>query len=212
MSLPAHMLTAPGREDILAGTLARWTAAGCGGAPVIQCDPGPRAGHGLGRIMAAWRWFLRIAAESPAAHTLLMEDDLDLAPRFPQRAAAWGPLGEGRVGAFGFFFNPGVPVAAGERHAGQGDDWFIAEPAGVLGSQALVVAREFAQEVLAEWGTLDGFPVMKMAALAARRGLPVYYHRPSLVEHVGTVSAWGGHLRRSVDFPEGVGPGGRRSS
>lgn len=56
MLLPAYIRTAPGREDILAGTLARWEAAGCGAGPLIQCGPGLRFGHGLGRIMAAWRW------------------------------------------------------------------------------------------------------------------------------------------------------------
>ena len=58
--------------------------------------------------------------------------------------------------------------------------------------------------VLAEWESLDGFPVQKMAALAARRGLPVFYHRPSLVEHLGAVSAWGGPIRRAVDFEQAV--------
>jgi len=35
---------------------------------------------------------------------------------------------------------------------------------------------------------------------AAGRAVPIYYHRPSLVEHIGDVSTWGGRHHRAVDF------------
>jgi hypothetical protein len=35
--------------------------------------------------------------------------------------------------------------------------------------------------------------------LAARLG-PIYYHTPSLVQHLGRQSAWGGHFHYAPDF------------
>jgi hypothetical protein len=159
-------------------------------------SPQPPIAHGLNRIMGGWRSLLERAVGEPSGHVLLFEDDLGFVQGFREKMESWAPLRDGRLCAFGSFFNPGVPVLT------QADGWFLADPAGVLGSQALVIARDFAQAVLDAWATLDGFPVMKMAALAARQSLPIYYHRPSLVEHLGTLSAWGGYLRRAVDFEQ----------
>src|SRR5262245_48858844 len=107
------MLTAPGREAIAAGTLQSWAAAGGGEPPVLHIDPTPRQAPAISRIMGGWRSLLeRAAAESTDGHWLCFEDDLHFAPGFMARIAAWPPLVDGRLRAFGSFFNPGVLPAA----------------------------------------------------------------------------------------------------
>ena len=62
---------------------------------------------------------------------------------------------------------------------------------------------------LAECATLDGLPAKRPAALAGRRGRPIHDHCPSPVEPTGTVSNWGGHIHRAVDFQaQGKRPSG----
>jgi hypothetical protein len=41
---------------------------------------------------------------------------------------------------------------------------------------------------------------IKMSRLAAKIGKPIYYHSPSLVQHVGQASVWGGSFHQSADF------------
>ena len=92
ISLPAYMLTAAGREEILAGTLARWAAAGGGEAPAIHYDPTPRGRTAISRIMGGWRSLLKHAAwKSGSKYVLLLEDDLDFVPGFRERMAGWKP-------------------------------------------------------------------------------------------------------------------------
>ena len=56
-----------------------------------------------------------------------------------------------------------------------------------------------ARYLLRSWNEEGGEPDLRMPRLAGRL-VPVYYHRPSLVEHVGHVSTWGGRQHQSVDF------------
>jgi len=204
---PVYFLTAPGREEILAGTLARWAQCGWSGEPVIHVDPTPRtyASNGravppMVRMLAAYRTLLaRALEETTAPHFLLLEDDIAFASGFAEKIAAWEPLARGWVTGFASFFNPGVRLAS-HGAASSGADYFLAHRRSVLGSQALLLDRDFAAIARDEWDTLDGFASMRLAALAARLHRPIYYHRPSLVEHASQVSAWGGHLRRAVDF------------
>ena len=43
-------------------------------------------------------------------------------------------------------------------------------------------------------------PEMKLAAIAERHSPGVVLHLPSLVQHVGAQSTWGGEPLRAVDF------------
>ena len=200
--LPAvHLLTAPGREAILAGTLASWDAADWGVRPVIHRDEG-RAATAAERIPAAWCAMLRAAlAAGAGAHLLLLEDDLAFHPRLAARLAAWEPLRAGAVATFASLYNPGIRPLAGARPAFAG--CFVADPRAVSGAQALVLARAFGERAVACWADFAGLPTsFRLALLAARDfpGAPLYYHAPSLVQHTATFSAWGAALHRAEDF------------
>ena len=196
---PVFLLSAAGREPILAETLRCWHAATGAPAPAVYLDPA-RTGHPLTRMLAAYRGLLAAAlAASAAPHLLLLEDDLDFAPGFLARLAAWPPWQNGALASFATLFNPGLAPLA--PSAG-GPSWFIADPARVFGSQALLLARPLAVRAAAAWAELPGHPSQRLAALAAREfpHAPIYAHRPSLIQHTGQVSAWGAPIHRAVDF------------
>jgi hypothetical protein len=41
---------------------------------------------------------------------------------------------------------------------------------------------------------------IKISRLVGRLGHPIIYHAPSLVQHTGKTSVWGGTFHRAVDF------------
>ena len=41
---------------------------------------------------------------------------------------------------------------------------------------------------------------IRMSRLAGRFRPPLFYHAPSLVQHLGTVSTWGGGFHEAPDF------------
>jgi len=69
------------------------------------------------------------------------------------------------------------------------EHYFVAYAESVYGSQAFVMSREMAEHFVANWWDVEGMQDIKMSRLAAQKG-PIYYHQPSLVQHVGLVSTW----------------------
>jgi hypothetical protein len=57
-----------------------------------------------------------------------------------------------------------------------------------------------ARFIAAHWHEIEGMQDIKMSRLAARGGWPIYYHSPSLVQHIGRVSTWGGGYHYAPDF------------
>jgi hypothetical protein len=41
---------------------------------------------------------------------------------------------------------------------------------------------------------------IRILSLAKRMGKPVFYHAPSLVQHIGAKSTWGGGFHKAFDF------------
>jgi hypothetical protein len=75
----------------------------------------------------------------------------------------------------------------------------VLHPAGCWGAQALLVSRALARYFLDHWSEGQGPPDLRMPRLAGRF-VPIYCHQPSLVQHVGRASTWGGIAHEAVDF------------
>jgi hypothetical protein len=86
---------------------------------------------------------------------------------------------------FGSLYDPTVR----ELSAKPAEHYFIADPQAVYGSQAFVMSRAMAKHFVENWWDVEGMQDIKMSRLAALLG-PIYYHQPSLVQHVGVVSTW----------------------
>jgi hypothetical protein len=98
---------------------------------------------------------------------------------------------------------PGAVAVAAvyDRREGGAATWFHAIPESVQGAQALLLARAFACHALAQWESVTGWEVRRLARLAAHVG-PIHYHRPSLVQHTAATSSWGTGVHRALDFDE----------
>jgi hypothetical protein len=71
---------------------------------------------------------------------------------------------------------------------------------GAFGSQALLISPSTARYLVTCWGVEPGpHADLKLARLAARV-CPLVYHLPSLVQHVGVQSLWGGPFHSAADF------------
>jgi hypothetical protein len=86
---------------------------------------------------------------------------------------------------FGSLYDPNVR----ELSCKPTENYFVADPQAVYGSQAFVMSRAMAKHFVENWWDVQGMQDIKMSRLAAQRG-PIYYHQPSLVQHVGIVSTW----------------------
>ncbi len=86
---------------------------------------------------------------------------------------------------FGSLYDPNVCEleAFPEKH------YFVANPEAVYGSQCFVMSRAMAEYFIAHWWEVAGMQDIKMSRLAARV-TSIFYHMPSLVQHVGTRSTW----------------------
>ena len=132
-----------------------------------------------------------------AAVLLFFEDDIIFNRHLMHNLQRWSPLrnierltpGQPQPGArryvFGSLYDPNVR----ELSCKPDENHFIADPLAVYGSQAFVMSRAMAEHFVSHWWDVEGMQDIKMSRLAAPLG-PIYYHQPSLVQHVGVVSTW----------------------
>ena len=78
--------------------------------------------------------------------------------------------------------------------------WFTTPRATFLGAQALLVRPAEAARALAAWDAVAGMQSARLARLLTADGGTICVHRPSLVQHLGTDSAWGAGLHTAADF------------
>jgi len=127
---------------------------------------------------------------------LFLEDDLQFNVAIEANIRAWAPVRIFYAGQlFASLYNPNVqPLSVDEPGR-----FFIADPDAVYGSQAFVLSRETADYIFQHYWEVDGGQDIKMSRLASRRG-PIFYHKPSLVQHVGYLSTWGGRYHEAGDY------------
>jgi hypothetical protein len=69
-----------------------------------------------------------------------------------------------------------------------------------FGSQAFVIAREALKYVIDRWTEVEGMQDIRISRLAGHLQPQMFYHAPSLVQHVGKESVWGGGFHQARDF------------
>ena len=193
------LLTAPGRNRILAATLRSLRQSDCP-PPRIFTDPGDPGLPAVQRILLAFHAMLTTAVrESDAPWLLCMEDDIAVSRHLLHNLTAWPPLKHGRIRTFASLYNATLPRAPHTRPA---RTWFRADPRYYFSGQALLIARPFALHALAQWDTVTGMQCRRLAAIAARDfpDAPLYVHRPSLIQHTATTSGWNAPLHTAPDF------------
>ena len=195
MTIQPVIITCPGREAMLGQTLANWERTDFGHVqPMIQMDSNTcerRQERQVNNSLSA----LKRACGGPADFILFLEDDLEFNLHLYHNLCRWKPAQRGTLFSFGSLYNPTI----GEQLVCDRLNYFIANPNCAYGSQAYLLSRAFAGYCIAHWGEIEGMQDICITRMAARLG-DLYYHRPSLVQHVGIVSTWGGAVHTAPDF------------
>lgn len=201
-------MTCPGREAMLEQTVASFEATDfsakdeCpfGVAPVIQIDTNQQARlqerqehNSLSAIQAALNH-----SASNDDFIIFCEDDIIFNRHLRHNLENWLPL-KRIAGTGAFFFASLYDCTIREISRHEEDHYFIADPNAVYGSQCYVFSVSLARYFVAHWWEVQGMQDIKMSRLAATH-CPIYYHTPSLVQHVGIASVWGGGFHETRDF------------
>jgi hypothetical protein len=196
MKLAAVMISCPERADVRNRTVQSLSSTDWREVPDVVIDDGVEKGR-ISRIDATWRRGLARAATADADVVVLMEDDLEFNLHVRENIVLWSRLrgANSHQPFFGSLYNPGHPAV----HTRPDDCYRVMAPEGCWGAQALVVSPALAAYFLHHWHEEAGEPDLRMPRLASRF-VPIYYHMPSLVEHVGQVSTWGGRAHSAIDF------------
>jgi hypothetical protein len=192
----AFMFSCAERSALRCQTLSDLRASDWDEEPAIEIDQ--RAfGQAGERIPAtAFRLLVR-AIETGSDIILFLEGDLRFNRHLRANLGCWHPLaGISRdCHFFGSLYYPRVREL--ERRSDLG--YFLADPRSIFGSQALIFSWATGLHLVKHWHEVDGLPDFRMSRLAADV-CPIYYHVPSLVQHVGHSSTWGGPYHRAHDF------------
>ena len=190
----AYLLTCAARAALRAQTV-RGLAGTDWGEPARLFHNRSRLQPPYLRHLSGYARLLRRALDSDSAeHFLILEDDLLFNRYLRHNLLAWEPLREGRI-HLASLYDPGIGRLTNDP-AGR---WFTADHTRVIGSQAFLISRPCAVHLLAHWSEHPFHSDGRIAFLAARLG-PIYYHTPSLVQHIGTLSTWDGPPHVAYDF------------
>lgn len=135
---------------------------------------------------------LRRALDGDGDCFLVCEDDVIFNRHLRHNLARWAPLRAGRV-RLASLYNPGVTALGREPQA------VAADPETALGAQGRLYSRGCAEHVVREFRASAWHQDVAVARLGAELG-PVLYHAPSLVQHAGVASVWGGPWHEARDF------------
>jgi hypothetical protein len=129
---------------------------------------------------------------------LFLEDDVMFNAHMCHNLSHWRPVRDRLVG-MASLYNPTIH----ERERSPSEHWFRADAGAVYGSQAYLFSFDAASYIADHWHEVEGMQDIKMSRLAERGGWPIYYYTPSLVQHVGRDSTWGGGFHYARDFDPG---------
>ena len=196
MKISAYMLSCPERDAVRARTLASLKACDWKQPARVVLDRATTGRRQERQEQAAFN-LLQKALKDGVELILFLEDDLDFNLHLRYNLEHWEPLAQFKQGEhfYGSLYNPNV----GELERRPEHATMIARPETVYGSQAVVLSRATVAHMLAHWGEVPGMQDIKMSRLAAQV-TSLYYHLPSLVQHTGVNSVWGGQFHTARDF------------
>jgi hypothetical protein len=193
----AYITTCEARAAVCADTVAALAATDWGEPPVLVIDESTHQ-RALARILETGRRLLTRAVDEADDLVLYLEDDLAFNRWLRHNLEHWVPLADRRPGDpfFGSLYNPNIvpPTAPTDRDAAT-----VVDPRRFYGSQAMLLSVTTARTILDQWDDATGPLDLRVSRLAARRS-PIWFHRPSLVQHLPVTSASGGATHEAIDF------------
>jgi hypothetical protein len=189
------MISCPEREKLRQQTLENLAATDWGSeAVLVQIDSGTLENRQRRQEHTAWLALAR-CLQTDAEYVLFLEDDLEFNRHIRHNLQRWAPLKNHQVTLAGLY-NPNLPLLACDVKL----HLCVVAPHNVYGSQAFLVSRATAEYFVRHWNEIAGMQDIKMSRLAGRLNRTLLYHAPSLVQHAGVQSVWGGGFHRADDF------------
>jgi hypothetical protein len=190
------VITCPGRDELCRATIGALRATGWPDTwPIVVSRDEAVEGTRQYRQQMNARSGLYAGIALEPDFIMFLEDDVAFNAHVGHNLTQWRPVRERWLG-MASLYNPTIHEA--ERC--DAEHWFRADAGAVYGSQAYVLSLDTARYVAEHWHEVEGMQDIKMSRLAARGGWPIYYHVPSLVQHVGVESTWGGGYHCAPDF------------
>ncbi len=197
LNLTTYMMSCSARDDVRQHTICKLREVGWEGTLIVEFDSSastvPLERHTILARRVLWR-----AAQASDDVFLWLEDDLDFNRHFVHNLENWPPLKEFVRGEHlhASLYNPGVKLIRSFPQLCYGE----ALQASALGTQSSLISKTTARYLVTAWGVESCVHAdIRLARLAARV-CPLIYHLPSLVQHVGVNSMWGGPFHQAVDF------------
>jgi hypothetical protein len=189
------MISCAERIEVRQQTLARLARTDWGEAPVhVQIDVGEGENHRRRQTHCAYL-ALKQSLQRAADYVLFLEDDLDFNRHLRHNLHRWNPVKSGTL-TLASLYNPTLREEACDTR----NNARIVSPKSVFGSQAFLISRDTVAHMVRHWNEVAGMQDIKISRLAGRLRNPIFYHAPSLVQHVGTKSVWGGSFHQAIDF------------
>jgi ADP-heptose:LPS heptosyltransferase len=192
--ITAVMISCEPRNSLRHQTLRRLAATDWNEAPLIEFDDGI-GDNGIERQLQSTFRVLQRGLGLNSDYLLFIEDDLLFNRYLRHNVLNWRPLQAGLV-TLASLYNPNLDwIACDIRHHAR-----IVEPHLVFGSQAFLIRKDTVKYLVRNWHRGGAGQDLKMARLVGAMRKPIFYHAPSLVQHVGFKSAWGGKFHQAPDF------------
>jgi hypothetical protein len=193
--IEACIISCSPRAESLDKTLRNLRASDWADRPVhVEMDRSADASPQIRQTETAFA-ALQAMVRTPATHVLFLEDDVQFNFNVVHNLVNWRPLAQGLT-LFASLYNPGGrPLACSFR-----DNYSIGSTNTCFGSQALVIARDALKFVLDHWNEIEGMQDIRISRLIAKLQPQMFYYTPSLVQHVGKESTWGGGFHSAGDF------------
>jgi hypothetical protein len=193
--IAAYVLSCPDREEVRVRTLASLAGSDWDEEPRVVVDETSYERRQERQSETALRLLLHAIDDAPP-FVLFLEDDLEFNRHLRHNLERWRPIEEAVDGHFfASLYNPSV--LAQRRDPDRAS--FVAEAGCVYGSQAIILSRAMVRFASVHWYDIPGMQDIKLSRLAAPL-CPLLYHSPSLVQHVGVASTWGGPHHRAIDY------------
>jgi hypothetical protein len=201
VKIAAAMVSCRQREAVRAASLASFAETDWRDGIEVVID---ESRHEIAqrRIEETFLRVLRAAAEGDADFTLMLEDDIEPNRHLRHNLERWPPLRAAAAGErpgdrpfLGSLYRCCQPVmwSSPERR------FLVGVPEAYWGGQALVVSRATARHTLERWTAGMCAHDAQMPLLASQLS-PIYFHRPSLVQHRTVTSTWGNGVHVAADF------------
>jgi ADP-heptose:LPS heptosyltransferase len=193
--IEAVMISCMERNEVRRRTLENLARTDWGDMPLHIHFDTPDGGTPIERQVQSSCVALKKSLDYRADYILFLEDDVDFNRHIRHNLRNWAPVTSGAVTLAGLY-NPRLREKAWDLKSNAR----IVDPNSAYGSQALLLSKETVEYVVRRWDDVPGGQDIKMTRLAGRLGKPIFYHAPSLVQHMGTRSTWGGGFHQASDF------------